>query len=88
MAEVVAKWWWIPAGLVVALAIAAAFGSVIALVAIAVYTVLNLAGTGLILREIADQEERPRSDRWRTIVHVAFVLQLPIGIVALLVEVL
>ena len=88
MAEALARWWWIPAGMLIAFVIGTAFGSGWALALMAIYTLLNLVGTGLIMREITDQEESPRSDRWRLLVQLAFVLQLPVGTVALLTELL
>ena len=88
MTDALARWWWVPAGILIAIGIAVAFGSGLALALMAIYTLLNLVGTGLILREITDQEESPRSDRWRLLVQLAFVLQLPVGTVALLTELL
>lgn len=75
------RWWWIPTGLGVGLLVAATFDSAVVWIVAAVYLMLNLAGTGMLLRELHDQAPGPgrHPERWIVLVQLAFVLQLPVG---------
>lgn len=53
------RWWWLPAGLLVAALVASAVGSWIGWVVAVVYVPLNLVGTGMVLREIHDHAPAP-----------------------------
>ncbi len=77
------RWWWLPAGIAVGLTLAAAIDSTIVWLVAVVYLPLNLAGTGMLLRELHDQAPGPGAhpERWILFVQLAFVLQLPIGAV-------
>ena len=59
-------------------------------IGVLVYAALNLLGTALLLREVRDHEtdRRRNVDRWQFLIKVAFVLQLPVGIGVLLIELL
>ncbi len=85
MARTLLRRWWIASGLLVAALLASELGPAWAWFVVIGYAAANLLGTMMLLRELRDQTSGPGgfSERWQTVIKVAFVLQLPVGLVVL-----
>jgi hypothetical protein len=81
MARRLLGWWWIAAGALVAALIAGALDSTVAWILLTVYVALNLVGTVMLLREVREQAPGRRPNRWVHAIELAFVIQLPIGVI-------
>ena len=81
MARGLLQRWWIAAGLLVAAMIAGALDSTVAWILLTVYVALNLVGTVMLVREVREQAPGRRPDRWVHAIKLAYVIQLPIGVI-------
>lgn len=69
--------------MLVAAVIAGALDSTLAWILVLTYAVLNLLGTLMVLAEVREQAPGRHPERWELAVRVAFVLQIPLGVVVL-----